>query len=181
MIKINLVKSKKKKFRPIYLEVFMFLLLIAALVFSFNIIVKTLNNRAQIIQTEIDKLNRELRKLQNVKKEVDAFKKQKSELQNKINIVKNLKQDQKGYYKVLTKFEKAMPEDVWVSSFDFNGSGINISGSSLRTSSVNEFIVNLYRAEIFSNVNLKVVRKKTVENIDINDFSITADVRLGGV
>ncbi|TYB34366.1 MAG: fimbrial assembly protein [Flexistipes sinusarabici] len=180
MIKVNLLLSKKKKFRPVYFELILFLIFIAALVFSFNLVVQGLNSKAQLIQTEIDKLNKEYRELQQVKREVDAFKKKKQELQSKIDIVKKLKQDQKGYYKILTVFEKAMPKDVWVGSISYDGSSINVSGSSLRTASVNEFIVNLYESKIFTNVNLQVVRKKTVENIDINDFSITADIRLGG-
>ncbi len=181
MIRVNLLKSKKRQFRPVYLELLLFLMIIGGLVFSFNLVVQGLNSKIQLIETEIDKLNNEFNKLQKVKREVDAFKSQKEELQNKINIVKNLKQDQKGYYKVLTDLEKSMPEDVWIATFNYNGSSVDISGSSLRTASVNEFIINLYRSKIFTNVNLKVVRKKTVENIDINDFSITADVRLDGV
>ncbi|AEI14198.1 Fimbrial assembly family protein [Flexistipes sinusarabici DSM 4947] len=180
MIKVNLLAVKKKKFRPVYFELLLFLIVIAALVFSFNLVVQGLNSKAQLIQTEIDKLNKEYRELQQVKREVDAFKQQKQELQSKIDIVEKLKQDQKGYYKILTVFEKAMPEDVWVGSISYDGKSINVSGSSLRTASVNEFIINLYKSKIFTNVNLQVVRKKTVENIDINDFSITADVRLGG-
>jgi len=181
MIRVNLLKIRKKRFSPIYLEILLFVMIIGGLVFSFNLIVQGLNSKIQLIETEINKLNIEYKKLQKVKREVDAFKSQKKELQSKINIIINLKQDQKGYYKLMTELEKSMPDDVWINTFNYNGSSVDISGSSLRTVSINEFIINLYRSNVFSNINLKVVRKKTVENIDINDFSIVADVRLSGV
>ncbi len=181
MIRVNLIKIRKKRFSPVYLEFLLFVMIIGGLVFSFNLIVQGLNSKIQLIETEINKLNIEYKKLQKVKREVDAFKSQKKELQSKINIIINLKQDQKGYYKLMTELEKSMPDDVWINTFNYNGSSVDISGSSLRTVSINEFIINLYRSKVFSNINLKVVRKKTVENIDINDFSIVADVRLSGV
>lgn len=181
MIRINLLASKKRKKlnKGIY-ELILFLMIVGFLVASCFIINSSLDNQILIAKNEISKLDREFKRLSKIKKEVDGFKKQKEELQKKIDLVKRLKQGQKGYYEILRNLEYAMPEDVWISNFDFKNDSLNLNGSSLRTASINEFILNLYATKMFDNIDLKIVKKITVENIDINDFSITAKVKIGG-
>jgi len=181
MIRINLLPSKKsKKLNKGIYELILFLMIIGFLVASCFIINSSLDNQILIAKNEVSKLNREYKRLGKIKKEVDGFKKRKEELQKKIDLVKRLKQGQKGYYEILRDLEYAMPEDVWISKFDFKGNNVNLSGSSLRTASINEFILNLYATKMFDNIDLKVVKKVTVENIDINDFDITAKIKIGG-
>lgn len=181
MIRINLLASKKRKKlnKGIY-ELILFLMIVGFLVASCFIINSSLDNQILIAKNEISKLEREYKRLSKIKKEVDGFKKQKEELQKKIDLVKRLKQGQRGYYEILRNLEYAMPEDVWISNFDFKNDSLNLNGSSLRTASINEFILNLYATKMFDNIDLKTVKKITVENIDINDFSITAKVKIGG-
>lgn len=181
MIRINLLASKKRKKlnKGIY-ELILFVMIVGFLVASCFIINSSLDNQILIAKNEISKLEREYKRLSKIKIEVDGFKKQKEELQKKIDLVKRLKQGQKGYYEILRNLEYAMPEDVWISKFDFKNDSLNLNGSSLRTASINEFILNLYATKMFDNIDLKTVKKITVENIDINDFSITAKVKIGG-
>lgn len=181
MIRINLLASKKRKKlnKGIY-ELILFLMIVGFLVASCFIINSSLDNQILIAKNEISKLDREFKRLSKIKKEVDGFKKQKEELQKKIDLVKRLKQGQKGYYEILRNLEYAMPEDVWISNFDFKNDSLNLNGSSLRTASINEFILNLYATKMFDNIDLKIVKKITVENIDINDFNITAKIKIGG-
>lgn len=180
MIRINLLSTKKRKRinKAVY-ELFLFILVVSFIVTACFLVTSSLNTQILIAKNEIAKLDREFKRLSKIKQEVDGFKKKKESLQRKIDIVKKLKSDQKGYYKVLTTLEYAMPGDLWISKFDYNNGSININGSSLRSSSVNEFILNLYSTKMFNNIELKVVKKVTVENIDINDFNITANMTLG--
>ncbi|MBZ4642820.1 MAG: type pilus assembly protein PilN [Deferribacteres bacterium] len=181
MIRINLLSTKKKrKLNKGVYELILFVLVVGFVFVSCFIINSTLNSQILIAKTEVDRLNKEFKRLSKIKKEVDGFKKRKEELQKKIDVVKRLKQGQKGYYEILTNLEYAMPEDVWISRFDFNGKDVTLSGASLRTASVNEFILNLFATKMFDNIDLKVVKKTTVENIDINDFNITAKIKIGG-
>ncbi len=181
MIRVNLLGVKeKRKLKGIHFEILVFLLALCIIGVGYYVVNNNLNNKITSLNKEIVHLKKELRKLQKIKKEVDAFKRKKNELQKKIDIVKKLKEGQKGYYKILTTIEYALPEDIWVSSFKYNQNNIKLICASLRTSSVNEFIMNLYKTKMFRGIDLKVVKKKTVENIDINEFSINAKVVLGG-
>ncbi|MGA1846843.1 PilN domain-containing protein [Deferribacter abyssi] len=181
MIRINLL-PKKKKFRlqGIYLELVVFFLLILSIVVGIVSVNAKLKEQQSLIKSEISRLETELRKLRKVDREVKALKKRKAELQKKIDLVVKLKEGQKEYYKILTSLEKSLPQDVWIRKLNYARGQINLEVSSLRSTSVNEFIINMYRSDIFSQVDLKIVRKNQVEGIDINSFTITAKVNLGG-
>lgn len=180
MIRINVLSTKKKRRinKAIY-ELLLFMMVVAFVVASCFLVNSSLNTQILIVKGEIAKLDREFKRLTKIKQEVDGFKKKKEDLQRKIDIVKKLKSGQKGYYKILTTLEYSMPQDLWISKFDYNNGSVNITGSSLRSSSVNEFITNLYSTKMFSNIDLKVVKKVSIENIDINEFNITANITLG--
>jgi type IV pilus assembly protein PilN len=181
MIRVNLLKVKDKKpLKAIHAELLILIVALAIIGAGYFILNNNLNNKISSLNRETNRLQHELRKLQKVKKQVDAFKKKKNELQKKIDIVKNLKKGQKGYYNLLITLEYALPEDIWISSFKLKGKQLKLDGASLRTSSVNSFIINLYNTKMFNNIELKTVKKKTVDNIDINNFSITANIVLGG-
>jgi type IV pilus assembly protein PilN len=181
MIRVNLLKIKeKKRLKAIHAEIIVFLIAISIIGAGYFILNNNMNDKITMLNHEANKLQRELRNLQKIQKQVNAFKKKKEELQKKINIVKSLKKGQKGYYNLLITLEYALPEDIWISNFKFSGKQLQLNGASLRTSSVNKFIVNLYNTKMFNNIELKTVKKKTVDNIDINNFSITANIVLGG-
>lgn len=181
MIRVNLLGVKERKqLKAIHAEVIVFVLAIGLIVAGYIVINSNMNHKIMSLNSDVKRLQTELKSLQKVKKQVDAFKKKKNELQRKIDIVKNLKKGQKGYYKLLTTLEYALPEDIWIKNMKYSNNKITMSGAALRTSSVNEFIVNLYNSGMFTGIELKVVKKQTVENIDINDFSISANVVLGG-
>lgn len=181
MIRINLLSAKKKKkINKIVYELFILFSLLVFLGFSIYIVSSSLDNQITIIKNEITKLNTEYKRLQKIKAEVDGFKKKKDDLQRKIDIVKRLKGSQKDYYKIFVNIEYALPEDVWVSNFSLNGNNLDLQVSALRSSSVNQFILNLYETKVFNNIDLKVVKRLSAENIDINDFNITANINLGG-
>ncbi|MCX8084379.1 MAG: PilN domain-containing protein [Calditerrivibrio sp.] len=181
MIRVNLLGTKKKKkLDPIYIEIFVFFLLVVGLVLYIFTIHTGILNEKQRIKDEIVILQTELNKLQKIKKEIDAFEKKKNELQKKIDIVKNLKKGQKGYAPLFINIERSLPDDVWLGNINFNGTTITLNVTSLRSSSVNQFIMNLYKTKMFSNIELKVVKKGNVDKVDINEFNVVANVNLGG-
>ncbi len=127
-----------------------------------------LNTKITMLKIKIQKLDREFKKLKKIEKQVNAFKRRKARItKRKSHIVKNLKKGPKGYYSLLITLEYALPEDIWISGFKFSGKKLQLNGASLRTSSINKFIMNLYNTKIFRNIELKTVNKKTVDNIDL--------------
>ncbi len=179
MIRVNLLgRKRKKKVKPIQIELSAFVLAVAAVFAGIMLFNMTMNAKIAYLEDQVNQKQTELRKLQRVKQEVERFRTQMDEIQKKIEIVRKLKEGQKGYYKVLTNIEKSMPDDVWVSSLNFEGNKITLGCSSLRVSSVNRFVMNLYETKMFSTIDLGKADKKDEDAVEINNFVITAGVRL---
>jgi type IV pilus assembly protein PilN len=180
MIRINLLEVKKRRRTdPVLIELLVFIaVVLCGVIFIVNV---NFSMRSELdnYNSEIALLQLELNKLKKIKHEIDEFKKNKEILQKKIDIVKNLKKGQKGYAPLFINLEKSLPDDVWIGNVSYNGSIITLNVTSLRSSSVNEFIMNLYKTKMFTNIELKVVKKGNVDKIDINNFDITANVSLG--
>ena len=179
MIRVNLLGRKhKKKIKPIQIELSAFVLAVAAVFAGIMLFNMTVNAKIAYLEEQVNKKQTELRKLQKVKQEVERFRSQMDDIQKKIEIVRKLKEGQKGYYKILTNVEKSLPEDVWTSSISFETNRIVLNCSSLRVSSVNRFVMNLYETKMFSTIDLEKADKKDEETVEINNFIITAGVRL---
>ncbi|MCA1927709.1 MAG: PilN domain-containing protein [Calditerrivibrio sp.] len=181
MIKINLLGvKKKKKTNPVVVELLVVFVFLLAYILYFVNVNSSMRSELEHYKSEVVTLQIELKKLQKIKNEIEEFKKKREALQKKIDIVKNLKKGQRGYAPLFINIEKSLPEDVWISNVAYNGNSITINVTSLRSSSVNQFIMNLYKTNMFTNIELKVVKKANVDKIDINNFDIIANVSLGG-
>ncbi len=179
MIRVNLLgRKRKKKVKPIQIELSAFVLAVVAVFAGIMLFNMTVNAKIAYLEEQVNIKQREFRKLQSVKQEVERFRTQMDEIQKKIEIVRKLKEGQKGYYKILTNIEHSMPDDVWTSSIKFEGNKIVLSCSSLRVSSVNNFVMKLYETKMFSTIDLEKADKKDEETVEINNFVITAGVRL---
>ncbi|WP_022851004.1 PilN domain-containing protein [Limisalsivibrio acetivorans] len=179
MIKVNLLgRKKKKKLKAIHIELFAFVLAVCAVIAAVVVVDMTMKAKTAFLEEQVNKKQRELKQLQRVKRDVDKFQKQMAELQKKIDIVRSLKEGQKGYYKILTNIEHSLPEDVWLSKLNYSGASVTLNCSSLRVASVNNFVMNLYETGMFTNIDLNKADKDTKDNVEVNNFVIAAGVRL---
>ena len=181
MIRINLIgKKRRQKLRPIHIELIMFAAALIVVLVGAYLVNVNFDARIAFLEEEIKVKQNDLKNLRRVKRQVDDFQKKQQELQKKIDLVKNLKQGQRGYYQLLTKIEKSLPADIWLSGFLYDNGQVTLSGSSLHVASINEFIMNLYNTEMFTNLDINVVRKRNQDNLEINDFDLVASVRFDG-
>lgn len=179
MVKLNLIgrKSVKKERKPFRAGLFLFVILFASVLgalFYYDYITK---EKIAFLTEQVNLKQADYRKLQHVKHEVDGFRTQMDSIQRKVEIVRNLKEGQKGYYRILTNLEKAMPKDVWVDYILIENGRIVISCSSLHVPSVNRFVMNLYETEMFTSVDLERADKKEQLSIEVNNFVINAGLR----
>jgi len=179
MIRINLIGKKKRvKIKPIHIEVIAFVLAIGLVVAAAVLVEMNMRAKISFMNEEVDKQKRKLQQLKTIRTQVAQFQKQSKTLQNKIDIVMRLKEGQKGYYRILTNLEKALPGDVWLRDISYDNGKIKMNCSSLKVISVNEFISNLSDTGMFHGIDLQVAQKRTSDSITVNSFEIQADVTL---
>lgn len=178
MIRINLNgRKRKQKATPFQVELLAFALAVAAVFGGIMLYDSTAKAKIAYLEEQVNIKQAEFRKLQNVKREVDGFRRQMDEIQKKIEIVRTLKEGQKGYYRILTNIEQSMPADVWTDSVRFEGGKIVLGCSSLHVSSVNRFVMNLYETGMFTGIDLERADKKDDLTVEVNNFVINAGLR----
>ena len=85
----------------------------------------------------------EAQKLESIIKEVADYQKQKENLQNRINLINQLKQNQKGPVRIMDQISRDLPDLVWLDSMDITGGRVTLAGRGLNPNAIALFIENV--------------------------------------
>jgi type IV pilus assembly protein PilN len=111
----------------------------------------------------------ELKRLEDVRKKAEAFKKQKELLERKINLITELKKKQAVPVHILDQVSRNLPEFMWLDSLTANSNAISIVGKATTYNAVSNLYDNLRASGQFSDV----VLGKTTEIAEGVSFSLT--------
>jgi len=174
MIRINLVQERKApkgggaakgpKAPPGALQAYLLLGLFAggaALVCAAGWLLKS--RQIADLDTRIAADEKRKHDLQAIKQQVDAFQAKKTLLENKVNLIKKLKAQQKGPVHMLDEISKALPDLVWLTNLDESGGNVKFTGESSGIPAVAAFIEALQRSGWFPSADL--VSTKESNNI----------------
>ncbi|MBL4539388.1 MAG: PilN domain-containing protein [Oceanicaulis sp.] len=160
MIKINLVSetptaaTAKKRRRPEFSLgakqgdiILLTILAIAVVVIGGLWFVKS--NTVKGLRVQRVELQQERDRLQQFIDKVEELEAKRAELQNKIQVISDLKNNQKGPVRVLDEVSRALPELVWLTSMELNGSELSLNGVAFDETAVAAFITNLDASPFF--------------------------------
>lgn len=99
---------------------------------------------------EIVAAQKEVDELAQVIKEVEEYKAKKAELERKIEVINNLKENQRGPVQIMDELSRALPELLWLTNMDVAASTINLRGAAFNMSAVANFMDNLDKVEPFA-------------------------------
>ena len=85
----------------------------------------------------------EAQKLEKVIKDVEDFQRQKDNLQKRIDLINQLKQNQKGPVRVMDQISRDLPDLVWLDKMDMTGSRIALNGRGLNPNAIALFVQNI--------------------------------------
>lgn len=94
-------------------------------------------------QAEIEDLKQTVAELEEIIKEVERFERRKAELEHKIQVITNLRNNQRGPVHIMDQVSRALPDFLWLDRMEVNASMVRIQGKAFTTSSVANFIENL--------------------------------------
>ncbi|HLF55695.1 MAG TPA: PilN domain-containing protein [Thermoanaerobaculia bacterium] len=134
-----------------------------------------------ILQQQIERKDREITvaqkevdELQQVIKEVQAYETQLKELRRKVEVITNLKDNQRGPVQVMDEISRALPELLWLTAMDVTGNAINFRGTAFNMSAVANFIDNLDAVEAFKEPILQdATRSRARGKAEAYDFRMT--------
>lgn len=101
------------------------------------------------IEDEVRQAQVEVDKLAPIIAEVDQFKIKKSKLENKVDIISQLKTKQQGPVQIMDEISRALPELLWMDRMTVSGQVITLSGRAFNTNAVANFLENLDRVPAF--------------------------------
>src|ERR1035441_10946364 len=85
----------------------------------------------------------EVARLEAVLKEVKDFEAKKARLQRKVDLINQLKQNQRGPVRLMDEVSKALPDLVWLERMEYHGHAIAIDGKAFNPPAVANFVANL--------------------------------------
>lgn len=98
---------------------------------------------------EIARSEEEVRQLESIIREVEEFKRKKAELEHKIEVIEQLRANQRGPVRVMDEISRALPELLWLDRMEVGPANITLSGRAFNSNAVANFIENLDRVEEF--------------------------------
>lgn len=111
----------------------------------------------------------ELKRLAEIRKKAEAFKKQKELLERKINLITELKKKQSVPVHILDQMSRNLPDFLWLDSMTANANAVAISGKATTYNAVSNLYDNLRSSGQFTDV----VLGKTAESPEGVSFSLT--------
>jgi Tfp pilus assembly protein PilN len=181
MIRINLLgKVKVKAARPkvrrgVPTQILQLVMLICIVVLSVGSIFfweRALSQRDELLEKEINRAKKEKTRQENLLKENEIFEKRRKLLENRVNVIEDLKNNQSGPVRVLDVLSDCVQktEGLWLKDLTQKDNLITLNGMVMGTPSViADFITNLEQIGKFKNINLINVQ----ETESKYSFSIT--------
>ncbi len=134
-----------------------------------------LNHRIAVKDGEVAAAQHEVDELQQVIKEVEQYKVKKAELERKITVINDLKENQRGPVQIMDEISRALPELLWLTRMEVTNTNITIHGSAFNMSAVANFIDNLDKVEAFGEPLLQDANQRKGRGVrtEVYDFRLT--------
>lgn len=105
--------------------------------------------------SRIQQMEKDIARFKPQLEQVEAFKKKKSELEKKIDVIDSLDRARRGPVRMMAELADRIPPRVWITSLDTNGGMIKVQGESLDNELVALFLRDLGTSEYFAEVDLE--------------------------
>jgi len=173
MIRINLLPvraaQKKEKFISQVVVLIVTLVVTAAICAGLQTM---LSGKIETTENQIQEANAEIVSLNKKIGEVDKIKKLTADLENKRKVLASLEAGRSGPVRLLDELSNAIPEKVWIDSFQVSGANVAISGSGLTEEDVAVFMRSLEESEYYKGLDLEIIQ----ESKDGNTFKLKCNV-----
>ncbi len=186
MIKVNLLKDQASRTRKIMVAPkatslgLMFLAALAIVAVGLGATWYYLHTQIADLSASRDRLRVENLRLQGIKKQIDQFEKMKLERQSRIDIIEQLKANQKGPVLLLNHLIRCIPTSaaLWLTSLEQKGDQIRIMGLTTRGETIPDFMSNLSATGIFRTVDLELYEDKDKDAAKFTLLCVTEQLKV---
>ncbi len=133
-----------------------------------------LNEHRAEKRQEVATAQAEVERLKPILQEVEDFKKKQADLERKIEVITNLKNNQRGPVRVMDAISRALPELLWLDQMEVKASSIRLNGKAFNVNAISNFLENLDKVPEFMEPHLGTVN----EAGEVYKFTIDVDYSL---
>jgi type IV pilus assembly protein PilN len=117
---------------------------------------------------QITRDRRRVEELREIIAKVEEFERKEAELEKKIQVIQELKDNQRGPVEAMDAISRALPELLWLDRMDMRGERLTLTGRAFNWNAIATFIQSLDDSPIFSEPNLRDINS----NREVFNFSI---------
>ena len=181
MIRINLLPYREKeKKESLQREVILYsgalvlvLLVLGAVYFYFNTTVDSLEEK-------ITEANARLVFLDKKVGDIEGFKRDKKELEQKLGVINTLEANRIFPVRMLDELNTLVPsKEIWLDKLTETGQSLRIEGIARDNGTVALFMKNLEKASFIKTVDLVFSREKDVAGTKLQQFILTCGIKRG--
>ncbi len=129
-------------------------------------------------RAKIAEKTQELKQLDEIIGEVNEFTAKKTELEQKLEVIDNLKRGKTGPVRALDDLSSEIPTRVWLSKLVEKGGSLTIEGNAIHHEDVSAFMKSLQKSKYFKNIVLGYSKamKPDKSGLVFYEFRITCSV-----
>jgi len=179
MIKINLLPIEKKEKEKIAKQNLGFLIVMLSMFIIIAVVIILLITYNSNIKTQTSDIENNIKNIESSNSSFQEIKEQVSLIKDRIGEMKN-SENQVIFSDVLDTLSKNTPETIILTDFSYtikNNSNLKISGNSATQTDVIKYKEQLENSGSFENVNFESGKKETVNDKEVINFNITANLK----
>jgi type IV pilus assembly protein PilN len=183
MIRINLLPREEKGRRraaPISFKAGEFVLPVAILSIAFLVIgvmAVHQSGRAGSLQKSIAQVEAQSRELAPQIERVNQLGRERAELDLRLGIIARLEKGRTQSVQLMDELARCVPDHLWLTASTQDGSGrLQLEGVTFSNLVVSDFMSRLERSPLFSDVQLAVAERGTMEGKDVVRFTLSCSV-----
>lgn len=123
------------------------------------------NQRNSYLETEIKKVEEEL-------KEVNKVKKKKAQLLARMEVIQKLQSDRTRMVKLFDGLARNLPKGMYLTLFEIKGNKITLKGSADSNGTISKFMRLIEDSEYFTTPNLNVINIKNSKGLRVSNFTL---------
>ncbi len=114
----------------------------------------------------------ELAKLEEARKQVERFRREKEEIEQKLGVIHRLEQARNGPVLIMDEIATRIPERLWLVELDMRGGALKMKGTSMDNETVAAFMTSLEASPMIGGVELKQTSLVEGNGLKLVDFEI---------
>jgi Tfp pilus assembly protein PilN len=131
------------------------------------------------VNHRIAELQAEKARLQTVKVQVDQFEREKTVLQQRINVIETLQKNRTGGQELLTMLADTVvrTDTLWLTDLARRGNSIQLQGEAGSITAVANFLTQMKRSGYFDKIEIKDTKENDVTpGVQTFSFEVSADI-----